>query len=391
MNVLLLSTDFPPLLGGISTYSKNIARHLSGCCRVEVVAPCFGKRGERPALDGGSYRLSRAVDIAFLRELHIGWLCLKALARRNGKTVILATTWFPTGFLAHALWRLFDYPYYVAAHASEFLDDRRSWRRAVKYYLRFLKQPVFGHAVGVFAVSHYTAGLLRDQGVKASRIHVVPNGADPAVFHPREITGDLRRDYQVESRRVLLTVCRLDPHKGVGLVLQAVRHLLCEFPDLLYVVIGTGPEYAPLQAEAEILGIREHVRFLGNLPEPEVAVWYNLCEVYAMPSHEIPGRRDLVEGFGISFVEAAASGRPAVACRFGGATDAVLHEQTGLLIDAPPRVEEIVEALSRLLRSRELRERLGNAALARAQQELNWEQVASQMLAIFQHDLCPRA
>ena len=118
------------------------------------------------------------------------------------------------------------------------------------------------------------------------------------------------------NKQILLTVCRLDPHKGVDWMLKSVPSLKKSFPNINYVIIGDGPERSNLEKMAFTLGIRQNIRFLGYIEESELATWYNLCDVYVMLSNELPGRTDLIEGFGISFVEAAACGKPCVGCRF---------------------------------------------------------------------------
>ena len=219
------------------------------------------------------------------------------------------------------------------------------------------------------------------------RIHVVHNGTDPNLFRPREVSQDLQRHLGVADKRVLLTVCRLDPHKGVHFAIEALSHLCREFSDLLYVVIGNGPEYNHLVRLAASLGLRDRVRFLGQVRENEVVFWYNLCDIFMMFPHPIPDRTDLIEGFGISFVEAAACSKPVVACRFGGVTDAVKDGETGLLIEAPPQVPDIVDAIKRLLTCEELRRELGRAGRLRVEKELNWEYVAHQLFKTFREDM----
>ncbi len=387
MNVLLISTDFPPLVGGIATYTKNIARQLALICRLTVVAPRFRKGSVSGEHVHEPFRVERVPDIIVLRELLIFYVCLRLVRQYREEIVIFASAWFPSGFIAYCLWRLFRCPYYLAAHASEFLDDRHTFRRRLKYHLSFLKLPVFENAAGIFAVSHYTADLLRSQGIRSERIHVVHNGADPHLFRPREVSQDLQRHFGVADKRVLLTVCRLDPHKGVHFAIEALSHLCREFSDLLYVVIGNGPEYNHLVRLAASLGLRDRVRFLGQVRENEVVFWYNLCDIFVMFPHPIPDRTDLIEGFGISFVEAAACSKPVVGCRFGGVTDAVKDGETGLLIEVPLQVPDIVDAIKRLLTCEELRRELGRAGRLRVEKELNWGYVAHQLFKTFREDM----
>jgi phosphatidylinositol alpha-1,6-mannosyltransferase len=104
--------------------------------------------------------------------------------------------------------------------------------------------------------------------------------------------------------------------------------------------------------------------------------YYNLCDLFVMPSRQMPGRLDLIEGFGIAFLEAAACGKPVIAGNSGGVADAVLHEQTGLLVD-PLSAEAVADAVQRLHRDPEHARRLGQGGRRRCEDELNWPNVAS--------------
>ena len=258
------------------------------------------------------------------------------------------------------------------------------WRRRIKSGLRFLKRPVFGQARVIFAVSRFTAGLLRGQGVPEERIRMIPNGADPQHHRPHPDPPSLKQKHGLQGKTILLTVCRLDPHKGVHLLLDALPDLCRRFPELVYAVVGGGPQEERLQSQAASLGLEERVLWLGYLPENEVLEWYQLCDLYVTLSHDIPGRTDLIEGFGICFVEAAACGKATLGCRWGGVPDAIEEGKTGLLLNSPPSKEAILEAISQLLSDEPLRRRLGEAGRCRVEQQLNWNRAARSMVREFQ-------
>ncbi len=384
MNVLIISTDFPPLLGGIATYTNCLARQMARQGHsVEVLAPGFAGWREwdaQPRPEGLRIVRSRW-GLPLLREFRMWMLGRRCLASRPD--AIFATAWFPAGYIAHLLHRRSGVEYYLAAHGSEFQDDAFNWRRRVKSGLRFLKRPVFGKARRTFAVSRFTAGLLHDQGVPQERIRVVPNGADPRHYRPHPDPCGLKRKHGVAGRTILLTVCRLDAHKGVHLVLEALDDLCRRFPDLLYAVVGRGPQEESLHRQAASLGLQEKVVWLGYLPSGEVLEWYQLCDLYVTLSHDIPDRTDLIEGFGICFVEAAACAKATLGCRSGGVADAVEDGKTGLLLDPRPSKKAVVEAISNLLFDEPLRRRLGEVGRQRVEQRLNWEVAAQTIVREF--------
>lgn len=207
----------------------------------------------------------------------------------------------------------------------------------------------------------------------ADRIHVIPPAVNIAVasVEAREVEA-VRRRYQLEGKRVVLSVGRLVPRKGVDVTLAALSLLVSEFPDLMYVVVGEGPYRATLEQLADRLGVRPRVVFTGEVPSAHP--FFHIGEVFVMPNRVMPsGER---EGFGIVFLEAGLAGRPSIAGRSGGAPDAVLDGQTGLLVD-PENPQEVASAIRRLLNNPDEAAKMGHAACSRALEKFSPESVGA--------------
>jgi phosphatidylinositol alpha-1,6-mannosyltransferase len=134
-----------------------------------------------------------------------------------------------------------------------------------------------------------------------------------------------------------------------------------------------------LLALATSLGLEHQVEFAGFIPDSQLPEVYASSDIYVMASRQIPDRVDLVEGFGISFLEASASGIPVVAGRSGGVADAVRDGETGLLVD-PDDPEEIAQAIKMLLTDTELAHQLGKCGRIWTETHMNWEQWAERLL-----------
>ena len=145
---------------------------------------------------------------------------------------------------------------------------------------------------------------------------------------------------------------------------------------MAYVVAGEGPDRERLEALALRLGVADAVRFVGAIPNEELALWYSLGEVFVMPSRSEPPD---VEGFGIVFLEAAACERPVVAARAGGVPDAVADGISGLLVE-PNDEEGLARALIELLSDPARRADLGRRARERVLAEFTWDRVAERTL-----------
>jgi phosphatidylinositol alpha-1,6-mannosyltransferase len=195
------------------------------------------------------------------------------------------------------------------------------------------------------------------------------------MFQPGLDQSLVRDRYHLQGRRWLLSVARLTRHKGIDTGIKVLAEIGSIYPDLGYVVVGSGDELAALEDLSRRLGVGDRVRFLTGVPDRDLPALYNCAEVYLGLSRLM---RQRVEGFGIALVEASASGVPVVATRTGGIVDAVRHEETGLLIPAD-QPDQIVAALRRLLDDPALAARLGAAGRRAVETYYNWGRVAADL------------
>ncbi len=377
MRLLWVSQDFPPDKGGVQTYSAELVQALvERGHELEVVAP---RVDGADAWDAGFvcpvHRVpvprdtmpvasvpqvaARLASGRFDAAVHAQWNTAAggALARRRGWIRALA----------------------IAAHGRELL-----WMPALGRgpYDRLRKQAL-AQADRIFAVSHHTAGLVRELGVSPDRVTVVHNGTHPDRF---ELPGVQARADALRAEHggvIVLTVARLVPHKGIDTMLRAVAMLAPSLPQLRYVVLGRGHDRERLHRLAASLGIAGRVHWVEGAEAFELAAWLHACDVFALMSRD---RSPDVEGFGIALLEAAACGRPAIAGRSGGIPDAVEHGVTGLLC-APERPAEIAESLRTLIVDAALRERLGRAARLRLVEQLTWGHAAARVEAALAQDI----
>ena len=179
---------------------------------------------------------------------------------------------------------------------------------------------------------------------------------------------------------VLLTLSRFEPSKGIDQVIRAMPAVLRRFPDACYVVAGEGADQQRLEQLAKECGVAQAVRFVGPVVGDQKAAVYDAATLFVMPSRRVGNS---VEGFGLTYIEAAWYCVPSIAGNNGGAVDAVLDGVTGLVCDgadAPAAEQEIL----RLIEDDGLRARLGSAAQQRAREVLQWSNVLAQYRALMQ-------
>jgi len=179
--------------------------------------------------------------------------------------------------------------------------------------------------------------------------------------------------------RWLVTVARLQQHKGMDTVIAALPAILARAPDVRYAVAGTGPDRERLEQLANKLGVGDRVRFLGGVSDRELPALYNLASVYVGASRR--AERLGVEGFGIALVEASACGRPVVAGNSGGIPDAVRDGETGFLVP-PEEPAAFADAICRLLADPAAANRMGQNGRRAVETYFNWDRVVRDLREI---------
>ncbi|HEX6209274.1 MAG TPA: glycosyltransferase family 4 protein, partial [Methylomirabilota bacterium] len=367
---VLVSEVFPPAVGGSGLLLEQVYGRLDGV-PVTVLAS-----GIRPALAQGPGRLPvtrvdmSAPDWGIVRPAALRRHVRVARAIRAaapGDAVVHCARALPEGLSARLAGTRRRLPYVCWTHGEElgFASTSRELTRLMRY--------VYRHAAAVVANSRNTARLLENWGVTPERITVVYPGVDSSRFHPGVEASALRQSLARPGEVVFLSVGRLQRRKGHDLVLAALARLAGGDQPIRYVIAGDGPERERLEAQAASLGVSDRVCFQGAVDTRDLPAYYAASDVFVMPN-----RAEGVdfEGFGIVFLEAAASGRPAIGGRTGGVPEAIEENVTGLLVSGTD-AGELADAMQRLARSPELRRQYGAAGRTRACEQFSWERSAA--------------
>lgn len=294
---------------------------------------------------------------------------------KDNSTVLWALTWSPEGIAALLAARRLSVPYVVTAHGMELLVAPRGV--SGRLYTTVLKG-----AARVFAVSSATASLVQRSGIAPHKVVVVPNGVTAERFHTSEETvrlgAALTDRLGLGGKKVLVTLGRLVPRKGHEAVLEALVQVRQVRPDVRYLIVGQGPLEEKLRGLVSRLGLGQTVRFLGEVTEDEKAALLQACDLFIMPNRDIPcsdGRLD-TEGFGIAFLEASACAKPVIGGRAGGAKEAIVDGETGLLVD-PHNPGAIRDAILRLLSDEGLARSMGEKGRERVIAEFQWSKLGA--------------
>ncbi|WP_207060987.1 glycosyltransferase [Motiliproteus sp. SC1-56] len=364
IDCLLVTSIFPPINGGSAVVYEKLAYYSPGS-RMMVLAPKY-HCATREALEGWQeFDLRVPYPVARLNLLRPWVLEAKSLwhslflilthdmplrARvlfttlsliRKHKVKVLcigelnSLSWL--GSLCRSLTGVKVVNY---IHGEE-VTTETVYRRFGRKRKRYLHQ-----ADAVVAVSQFTKRyLLEHYGLSAEKVRLIPNGVDVEQFVPGEKPALLLQRYGLEGKRVLLTVGRLVPRKGIDKTIEALPMLVKRMPDLHYLIVGTGPYRAELERLVDEHKMRTHVTFAGRVSEDELVLHYQLCDLFLMPNREMPDKD--TEGFGLVFLEANACQKPVVGGLAGGAVEAVRNGYNGLSVDgnSPQEIADVIERI----------------------------------------------
>jgi glycosyltransferase involved in cell wall biosynthesis len=238
----------------------------------------------------------------------------------------------------------------------------------------FLDQKVLSRFHMVVAVSDEIASSIVDSGAEHEKVMTIDNGIDLSPFETSDPT--LGRELQKGARIVVGSVGRLVAQKGFPFFLQAAQEVLKDFPEVLFVVVGEGPDRPALEALARDLRLGDHFIFAGQRRDmPGV---YASFDIFVLPS--------LDEGMPIAILEALASRKPIVATRVGAVPKLIISERTGLLLEAGD-VIGLAAAIKRLVADRQLRNELGENGHTFVTSNFSAEAMARKYLCLYENAL----
>ena len=267
------------------------------------------------------------------------------------------------------LHRLFNrIEYYTYVFGAEFTINKN---------LNLIQKIVLNKSKGIIVISEFSKSLLIKMGVKNNNIIKAAPGVDSEKFSPKLNYTEIIDKYNLDDKKVILTVSRLAPNKGCDTAIEVLPLILKEIPNAVYIIGGTGPSEEELKELVVKMDLEDKVIFTGYIPDEELSSYYNLSDAFLLLTREIKDKGN-VEGFGMVFIEAGACETPVVGGRTGGTPEAIVDGITGYLVD-PLDLEEISEALIKLLTNESRARKMGIEGRKRARKEFRWPQRAKEL------------
>jgi phosphatidyl-myo-inositol dimannoside synthase len=363
---LIVTNDFPPRQGGIQSFVHQLAVRQPADSVVVYASD-----------HDGSAQFDAAQPFPVVRH-GSGLLIPTPGARRR----VLATlrehdctaVWFgasaPLGLLAASVRAAGAERIVASTHGHEV-----GW--AMLPAARQALRRIGGTCDVITYLGEYTRRRLSTAfGPRATLRQLAP-GVDIETFHPGVDGSAVRERHGLTGRSVIVCVSRLVPRKGQDVLVRALPAVRSAVPDAKLLLVGRGPYRDELADIARRAGVAQHVVFTGGVSHAELPAHYAAGDVFAMPCRTRRAGMD-VEGLGIVYLEASATGLPVLAGDSGGAPDAVLAGETGFVVNGRDEAA-VAEQLITLLSDQGLRTLLGAAGRAWVERDWPWDVVASHL------------
>ncbi|HTT84141.1 MAG TPA: glycosyltransferase [Rhizomicrobium sp.] len=395
---LFISHNFPPVVGGSSVVYEQICRNAAqsiialAARRDHTTGKLLRGLAEHDSACGYRvYRVDRLrTDLTMgTQQFRHRWIRFLLADVRIMLSVLYRTAWLvikhrirvvcigelvAMGWLVLPLRYIFGRTVIIYTHGEEIAQDSHSLSSR-------LRQLNLRHANGIVSVSLFCKSLIVSRfAVPPAKIAVIYSGVDPGGFGPhsneREGPG-----LEPGNRKIVLAVGRLVERKGLDRLVAAMPHVLREVPDAHCIIVGEGPLYGALADQIRRVGLESNVTLWGYASDEEVRRMYAAADLFVLPCRTLPDGD--TEGFGLVFLEAAASKTPVIAGAAGGTVEAVVDRETGLVVNGDdPR--EIARAMIRLFTDKNLAKEFAEAGWRRAQ-KFTWPKAAAEFVSFSSH------
>jgi phosphatidylinositol alpha-1,6-mannosyltransferase len=371
VRTLLVTNDFPPRPGGIQNYLDSLARRLPPGDLVVYAPSWHSASGSHPEFDAAAPFevirhptslmvptpdvLRRAKDILRARDCDSVWfgaaaplaLLSRPLRAAGARRIVASTHGHEVG------WSMLP----GARQALRRIGDTTDVVTYVSNYTRRRFAAAFGPMAGL---AH------------------LPSGVDVELFRPDEgARQEIRARHGLADRPTVVCVSRLVPRKGQDMLVHAMSELRKRIPGVALLLVGGGPYRKVLERLVRDLDVADDVVLTGSVPWPELPAHYAAGDVFAMPART-RGKGLDVEGLGLVYLEASATGLPVIAGRSGGAPETVVDEVTGHVVDGRD-VGQLAETLAHVLADPTRARKMGEAGRAWVSEHWRWDQLATRL------------
>ena len=347
-SVLFITRTYPPIRGGMEQLSYDLTTEIGKLTKTHVIANRYGKKH---------------LPVFFITATIQG-----LLEARNYDVVHIGDP--VLGGIGWLIKKITKKPVTIEVHGLDILYQSIFYQ----WYLKMF----FSGADLYICISNYVANLVNEK-FPGNKTFTATPGIKDVFYAPTFTRDDLEKFLggQIANKKVLLTVGRLVKRKGVEWFVTNVLPIL---PDnIIYVVVGNGPEKDNINQAIYTTKQQGDVIFLHNVPTEKVKLLYNTADLFIMPNIKVEND---AEGFGLVAVEAGSCGLPVISVNLEGITDAIANNQNGVLVESE-NANAFANKINSLLQNQNERQELGNKAREFTIQNFAWPKIAQQYIDRF--------
>lgn len=383
MKILSIQAAYFPMIGGAELFHQKTAEWLvSMGHQVDVVTCAWDKpdvvwknwNKEKETVKGVRiFRTKPWFYIHYLKSLGaIMPLYLKSLQLiKLGNYDLIHAHIFPGLLVGAMLKAKTDLPLVTTLQGGDLADYTETGS-----FFALLLKPIISRALKKSDLVHTVSTHMKDsvKKLQIKNIKVIPNGVDGHLFKPR-LKSYLRNKYKINRHKfVIISHSRLTLKNGLDILIKAIKKIKNK-KNILVFLVGGGEQEKELKSMVKKLKLFNTIKFLGYKDRKTVAEFLALADIFVRPSRQ--------EGFGISFLEAMASGLPVIGAKVGGIPQVVGHKKEGILV-SPENVESLLAALEKLIADNDLREKMGMQGRKKAINYFCWPTIAGKLEKLYQ-------
>jgi phosphatidylinositol alpha-1,6-mannosyltransferase len=363
--ILCITNDFGPRAGGIETFVIGLIERLPfGSVIVYTSAQEKSAPYDLKWFQDFGVEVVRDKSKILLPTPGVAY-CVNALVRERKISTVFFGAAAPLGLLSKGLRRAGVKEIVALTHGHEVW-----WSKVFPFTLAM--KSISRQVNTLTYLGEFTRNAISKSVTKVaaqSMVKIAP-GIDTDHFSPQDARA-LRSELGLSEKKVIVSVGRLVHRKGQDVLIEAMPAIIKDVPDAHLLMIGEGPYRGYLENRVKALGIQESVTFIGRIQYVDLPMYLCVGDLFVMPSRSRLAGLE-VEGLGIVYLEASACGLPVIAGDSGGAPDAVLEGQTGLVVDGTQK-SEVASAVVELLLDPERSQAMGIRGREWIIQEWRWE------------------
>jgi len=368
--ICLVTHFFPPHIGGIEKVADEQCRRLAKLgYQVSVLTSKTSKQNERHAegIKVFSYSILNIAERVGIPYPLLSFKAYKNFAEVIKKCDIVHAHGhaYMSSYIASKVAEKYKKPFILTQHNT--FIDYQSWLNIVEHANDWtVGRVVLKGSDRVITVSRKTMEYVLKLGADMSKTSVMHNGVDTNFFHPMNREESRDKLGLPKNKTLILTIRRLVYKNGLDTFIESASLLTRDYPDLLFIVIGKGPNRKLVEKRVRKLGIDDNIRLAGFVPEKLLPLYYNAADYFVIPSSS-------GEGLPLVLLEAMACGLPVIATTVGGTPEIIEDMRNGVLV--PPRnPKALAKTISKLLSNKELGLAIGKEARNTVEDKFTWEE-----------------